>query len=240
MRDLRFGQTEEGSFVVTLLSFLRQEATAEGALFADATPTPFERKVVETAAKAVSELGLVVRSSQRADTQMQRTEAVVDPFRLAVPLGVSANLCAAVADLLDGGSRDATVEFRVSWSTARAFDESIPTVTTFVETDVPTLRAAAERLRDEEPREQFELIGSVVDLHRAPSDEFGKIKVAGFVDGRPKRVEVVLRSADYDAALAAHQARELFKCEGRLVKTSRGWELLDATKAVLFTQSGSG
>jgi hypothetical protein len=232
LRDLRFGQTEEGSFIVTLLSFLRQESTPEGALFANVMPTPYERKVVETASRAVAELGAAVQKSR------QHTDGT-DLFRAAVPLGVSANLCEAVSALLDGAVKEASVEFRVSWSTARPFDVDVPTVTTFTANDVPILKSAAERLRDEEPRVGFELVGSVVDLHRGPSDDLGKIKVAAFVDGKPKRVEVLLGDADYNVAVAAHKARELFKCEGRLVKASKGWELLNAEKAVLFTQSSN-
>lgn len=231
LRELRFGQTEEGSFIITMLSYLRQDSTPEGALIAHAVPTPFERKVVETASRAVAELSVAVEKSRD-----QAGDA--DAFRAAVPLGVSANLCDAVSSLLDG-SVQATVEFRVSWSTARPFDAGVPTVTRFVAADVPILKAAATRLRDEEPRDQFELVGSVVDLHRGPDDEKGRIKVAGFVDGRPKRVEVILGDADYDVAVDAHGARELFKCEGRLLKSSKGWELMDAKHAVLFTQGSA-
>lgn len=230
LRDVHFGQTEEGSFVVTVLSFLKPEATAEGALFPQGIALPFERKVVETAARAVNELEAAVRIDPSPG---------FDPFRSAVAVGVSANLCDAVSRILEGLDPEAELEFRISWSTAQDSRPDLPITTRFYGRDAEVLRSAAERLRDEAPREDFDLIGSVVDLHRGPNDEVGRINVAGFVDGKPRRVQVLLKDADYQTAAKAHTDRELFRCEGRLIKLGRGWELQDASKASLFTQESS-
>ena len=91
---VRMGQTERGSFVLTILSpvppGLRPPEPLDGVL-----PDPFERKVSQTLAS-----GLL---AARLAAQRAAVSGDVQPFREAVPRGVSANLC------------DALVGPQVSW-----------------------------------------------------------------------------------------------------------------------------
>ncbi len=105
MNSVRMGQTERGSYVLTLLSpvtpMLKDEQQAE---------SPFERRVTET---LTNSLRAVLQAAREA-----AESANLEPFRRAVADGVSANLCDALAGL-GQASPEHGFEVSVSWSRSR-------------------------------------------------------------------------------------------------------------------------
>jgi hypothetical protein len=112
MEEVRLGQTERGGYIVTL------QTRVPPALVDSAPPDallefdePFERRVTTTLAHALETTRTIAEDAFRRGS--------VDGFRDAVAVGVSANLCDAVAGLtrLSGDSAEVVVDF--TWSRFR-------------------------------------------------------------------------------------------------------------------------
>jgi hypothetical protein len=103
---LRLGQTEPGSYVVTILSpvspSLDQAGGAGGEL-----PDPFERRVTTTLARATA--------AARDAAEVAGSTGALQPFLDATRLGVSANLCDAIAGLVTETGADA-LAVKLRWS----------------------------------------------------------------------------------------------------------------------------
>jgi hypothetical protein len=111
LQRVRMGQTERGSFVLTILSPVPPTLKSEqSALFPVEPPDPYERTVTRTLARSLSAVSAAAETAA-AQGDMQ-------PFIDAVQWGVSANLCEAIVRIShvtvdegipqpDGCSRDA-------------------------------------------------------------------------------------------------------------------------------------
>ena len=122
---VRLGQTEQGSFAITLLS---------------PVISPLERQVTRRLADALA-------------ATREATEKTIDgdagAFSAAVALGVSANLCEALVKLIEPFL---TLDISLVW--ARTHPMSTPrNVVRFASHDAPILRQAVRSFREREPRQ---------------------------------------------------------------------------------------
>lgn len=215
------GQTEHGSFVMTIQSSV--PPSLQGNLFSEGLPPepaePFERRVTKTLMQAIAAL------REAADESAATGD--IRPFREAVPLGVSANLCDALIGLQDGTASD-WLEVGVSWAPARRMEEPDIQGCVRIPREVsPLLREATRAFKRVVPLEEFGLQGFVTDLHREDSP-VGTITVSGVVDDRIRKVRVDLDSVDYDRAISAHRDRLPVICEGDLIREGKGFVLKNA------------
>lgn len=218
---VRMGQTEHGSFVLTLQTSvpprLRRE-TQEPSLFpklASSPEEPFERRVTLTLANSVLEAGKAVLLAE--------TTGDFSPFQKVVSKGVNANLCAAIAEMgLETNTNTLSIGFH--WSPSRALLEQIPSQVEFTKSHFQTLREAARLFRENAPQDDFELQGFVEVLDRKQGDLEGHVTISGAVDNTLRSIRVTLNDIDYQVALAAHDKRQAVKCVGELIKEGR-WAL---------------
>ena len=219
---VRMGQTEHGSFVLTLQTSvpprLRREAQ-EPPLFpelASSPEEPFERRVTLTLANSVLEAGKA--------TLLAETTGDFSPFQQAVSKGVNANLCAAIAEMgLETNTNTLSIGFH--WSPSRALLEQIPSQVEFTKSHFQTLREAAQIFRSNAPMDDFELQGFVVRLGREEGNLEGQVTISGTVDNTLRRIQVTLNDIDYQVALDAHRHRQPVQCVGELVQEGRSWAL---------------
>lgn len=220
MRGVRMGQTERGSFVVTILSRVPPQLTdPQQSLFSDGSVeqepevAPFQRQVTTTLATALDRMhGAVADAAARGE---------ISVFREAVAAGVSANLCDAVAGLAGDPTRPADLSIALSWSPSRPLGTAITSRISFPADAVPILREAARLLKESAPREDFVVEGFVVKLERQNERAPGTVTVSGFVDGEPRVIHVTLEPADYDRAIDAHREVRLVMCTGDLIKENK-------------------
>jgi hypothetical protein len=219
---VRLGQTERGSYVITLISRVPPELKVQEALF-PTTPTlqdPFERQVVRMLSTAVAETKRAAESAA--------AHGNFDGFQNSIHWGVSANLCEAISGL--GGEGRRGVEIGFSWARSRSSDIATDiTKTSFTPDVLPIIAEAARIFKATSPREEFELRGVVVKLERAEGQLTGKVTIFGFVDGEPRRVGIELADADYHRALSAHEREATVRCRGILVREGRLWWLRGVT-----------
>ncbi len=211
LSQVRMGQTEFGSFVLTILTPV-PPALAQHEM-PELGSEPYERRVTRTLVGALTALGEAAHAAGPENMQ---------PFVDAVDDGVSANLCDAIVGLVST-SPDHEIDIGISWSKARPQPEQ-RTVRIGAD-DAALIAEAAKHFRETAILEDFELHGFVTNLERGPLVTEGDIKVSEVVGGKVRKISIRLDSRDYAAAAAAHVAIRPIKCIGELVKHGRGLRL---------------
>jgi hypothetical protein len=218
LRQVRMGQTEQGSYVLTMLSPVPPELKAaqeQEELPGIIEPVePYERRVIRTLVTALGALDEAARVAAMSGDMA--------PFTAAVRRGVSANLCDAVVGL-SKVSPGAAVDIQVSWSRTRPIE--MPTRMLLGSDSMPIIEEAARQFREKTPIEDFDVEGFVTGLDRGPSAVEGDITVEGIVNDHIRRIIIRLGEDTYSNAVRAHDNRLKVKCTGELVKEGRGHRL---------------
>ncbi|MDZ4819142.1 MAG: hypothetical protein SGJ20_09240 [Planctomycetota bacterium] len=220
LRNVRVGQTERGSYVMTVISKVPPmlQSTNDRLFQEPGEPEqPYERKVT-------TNLALSLAAAERA-AEIAAATGSLDSFDQAVRDGVSANLCEALVGLATDSDTNRAVDFSFSWSRNRpAANQTISRIV-IAHDRVPYLQEAARQLRERAPINDFEIEGPVVKLERADGAPTGFVTVYGLVDDSAKRVRVELSEDEYNVAIAAHRNGVDVQCKGQLVREGRGYVL---------------
>lgn len=216
LKRVRLGQTEQGSYVVTLLApmppLLQAPAPRLWPVFED---EPFERQVTRRLAESLEALRIAVELASSGDGEA---------FEHAIPSGVSANLCEAVAGLASDSRK---VEISLSWAKTRPAPENRSKVT-FSESDASILTEAARIFRSRHPQPDVTLFGTVHTLKRRDADIQGLVTLKAVIDNKPQSVRAVLDQANYSIAVQAHESRTPIVVKGDLERIGQRWQLTSA------------
>ena len=214
LKGVRLGQTDQGSFVVTLLTPVVPPPMP--ALFLDAGDqnAPIERRLTLHLMEALT----VAR--QAAERTAAGDEGA---FGDAVEGGVSANLCEALVRIIEPFP---TLDVNVSWAWTRRVTAPRPVVR-FGRTDAPLLREAARSLRERAPRPDVHLFGYVRLLTRGETEDDGTIRLATSIDRQRQSVTAVLEHEDYERAVQAHKDQVPVVLAGDLERMGQRWRLLN-------------
>lgn len=215
MTRVRLGQTEQGSFIVTMLAPVppAPKAPVQADLWPMPRDEPFERLVTRFLADGLEAAHQAAEDWIRGDG--------MSAFDRAVPKGVSANLCEALSTLIDTGNG---LDVSVTWSRTRPAPEARRTVR-FARSEGEVFKEAARILRNQEPRPDERLEGYVVTLGRKPEQTEGQITLKTFIDGKPVAVKTTLTPDLYTIALAAHEDRMALKVTGDLRRDGHRWRM---------------
>jgi hypothetical protein len=221
MRRVRLGQTEHGSFVVSLLAPVPLELRPPpeppvDLAWPDVDDEPYERRVTRCLATSLDASRTAVEGA---------TAGNPGAFDGAVGEGVSANLCEAVSSLAE---QSGSVEISITWAKTRPTPEARRTIT-FTSSDAGILREAARVFRARLPRTDVELSGTVHQLKREDGEATGDITLNAFIDGQLRSVRAILGQTDYGAAIQAHERRTPILLGGDLERVGERWRLNNAT-----------
>ena len=215
MRQVRLGQTEQGSYVVTLLTPVVPPPMRQAVLFDFAADDPpVERRVTKRLVEALT----------AAREATERTSAgAVDAFPKAVKRGASANLCDAVATLIEpfGG-----IDVGLTWARTYPVETARETVR-FGASDAPILREAARRFREWEPKPDVSLIGRIQRLKRDDQETDGTVTLRTYFERRVVSVTAALDQPNYDRAIQAHGSGTVVVMTGDLERFGSRWRLRD-------------
>lgn len=215
MDRVRLGQTEHGSFIVTLLAPVPPalDTVEQTSFWPVEAEEPFDRKVTRMLAKALE-------ASRRAAESAVRGNGM-SAFREAIGYGVNANLCDALATLIACG---AGLEVSLTWARTRPTPER-RRVIRFSASEGEIFQEAARQFRSMEPRPDERLDAFVVTLDRQAQAGEGKVTLKTFLDGQPVSVRSTLPARMYDAAIAAHKAGHGIAITGDLKRAGQRWVL---------------
>ena len=220
------GQTERGSFVITVLSRVSPVLMSPEDADALAVPEPFERQVTEKLVVALTAASSAAVNAIASGDLAQ--------FEAAVSCGVSSNLCDALAGMGTSDGRWQDVEIRMSWARSRPARRTLPGRVAITADMAPVFLEAARVFRSRSPREDFELSGPVIRLNRRPGDSNGEITIAGLVDDATRSVGISLSGDEYELAVRAHRDRLPLQATGALQKQGRRYTLLNPTSIRLL------
>ena len=225
LQRTRFGQTEQGSFVVTLLSPIVPPLVQVPLMpTIESNDDPVERKVAK---RLMTALEATRRATER--TIGGDTEA----FSEAVPSGVSANLCEALVNLVEPFR---SLDVSTTWARTRPMGNARKLVS-FSNDDAPILKEAARSFRSREPKPDIRLFGAVQRLKRDESETDGTITLRASIEGRTQSVTAVLAQSDYHRAIEAHRKRLPVIVEGDLDRFGQRWHLLNPRIAEVILAS---
>ncbi len=227
---LRLGQTEVGSYVLTVLSPVQPALESDQkSLFPDSNPgdEPFSRTVTRTLSQSL-------RAAKNAIDEAVAT-GKLDPFEAAVDSGVSSNLCEAIARLAGLGSG---VDISLTWSRVRMGPDA-NTHYKFTEDNARVLSEAAMAFREREPQADITIEGFVIGLDRKPEEFDGKAKIRGFIDGKVKTLSAEFILPDYRKVVNAHDQKLRVRVDGDLVKRGPFQYLENARNLVVFEEDDS-
>jgi len=218
MHRARLGQTEEGSFVLTILAPVSADETEQGGQLD--LGQPFGRIVTTKLLEATRE------ASAAAAASISKPEWFKSEFRPRVSKGVSANLCAALAGIFSIEGTD-EVELDIGWSATVPHPQftsssvKIPASTSHIFAD------AARELRKDDDRSSTSLVGPVVKLEKGEGQTKGQVTFIGVVDGTHKKVKINLEGEDYDQATEAHKTGQLIAVKGIVTHAAKSFSIPD-------------
>ena len=214
VRKVRLGQTERGSYVLTVHSRVPPALQAQMSLTdAEGEDEPFERQVTKTLARSLA------AASAAAETAVAAAD--LRAFEDAVRLGVSANLCDAIVGMASGGDLS-DVEVGLTWARTRPVPPQTPQRFVFSADALPVIAEAGRLLKEAAPLEVSEVEGFVVRLDHEPDPTSpGRITLQGVVEGQLRKIGVELRTEDYQHALEAHGNWAKVRYRGELAREGR-------------------
>ena len=214
LKQMRLGQTDQGSFVVTLLTPVVPPPMQALCPDPDDRNAPIERRMTRRLVEAVSAARQATERAAAGDDSA---------FEETVASGVSANLCEALVQIIEPFP---TLDVGVSWARTRPV-AATGTVARFGRADAALLREAARSLRERAPRPEVHLHGFVRLLKRGEAEDDGTIRLATDIDGQRQSVVAVLERTDYERAVQAHRDRAPVVLAGDLERTGQRWRLLN-------------
>jgi len=223
LEGVRLGQTEKGSYVLTVISGVAPPE--QQALVPDddvQLDTPFERRVTSRLMESLS------ATQSAAKLVVDEQADIGETFEGVVDRGVSANLCAAIAKMAEeqAGSR---IEVRMSCAASRPPTATeLPQAVTFPSSALPVLSDAQGVLRQLGPFDDVVVDGYVTRLNRGKDEAaIGSIVIDGDARGERRNIHVELPDAHYHLAVKAHDDRYPVRIMGTLAKRGRHWVLSD-------------
>ncbi len=225
MNHVRMGQTERGSYVLTIVSpvapVLKDDSQTEA---------PFERRVTQTLTHALQ--ATLHAAQQAAET------ADLEPFRKAISQGVSANLCDALSGLGEV-SPEHGFEVSVAWSRSRPVSGEAVSTIKIPPDYLPLLREVSRLFKETEPQEDYTLFGVVEKLDRPAGATSGDVTINAAIENRLRKVILSLAGLEYESAIRAHKENIPVACTGELVKDGKSLRLRSPHSFSLLETEGS-
>lgn len=217
LKQVRMGQTEHGSFVITLLSPVVPPPMQLG-LNADwhHDDEPIERRITRRLVGALAAVREATEITVAGDA---------DAFLGAIEHGVSANLCEALVSVMEPFPE---IDVSVTWARTRPAPQARDVIR-FASSDAPILREAARTFRSREPQPDTILVGFVRMLTRGESERDGTVTLLTSIDGKNQSVTTVLKQSDYERAILVHKERASVVVKGDLERVGQRWSLLNPT-----------
>jgi hypothetical protein len=215
--ELSLGQTERGSFVLTLLApvppALVPPALGLGRADED---EPFYRRVTRT-------LGTALTAIRRA-AELGVSTGDLSAFEDGIDDGISADLCEALA-LVRACSSVTQLEVRIGWASSRPPRDPPAALHDLAPDSLEVIREAGRVLRERTPVDDFEVEGPVVKVNRPGDELFGDAVVLGAVDGRTRQIHINVGGDAWTTTMRAMAERTILRCRGELVREGKRYVL---------------
>ena len=215
MESVRFGQTEQGSFVLQLLAPVAPELHIQGTLVELPEDVPYEKTVIPTLQSGLESLN--------AAAQLASNDSRLEHFQQAAARGLTTKLCDAVTGLYES-LKPQYIEIGITYSANRRQRRSLARISVDAGY-IPLIKEASSTIKAIESETEQYVRGIVVELASNDPDEAGKIKIRDVTTPRPRLLTVELAGEDYRKAILAHKSRQLVELSGTIVRSGRNLRL---------------
>ena len=217
VKRVRLGQTEHGSFVITMMAPVPPSVQQPlDDAWGNLGEEPLSRRIILRLIEALE--------ASRAAAERWNSGSGHGEFESAVSAGVSANLCEALAGLIERTHR---LEVSVDWAINRQ-PRLAPKRILFSEGYRTALEEASRNFRARAPRPGVRLVGSVHKLIREQEELEGVVALKTEIDGKIQSVAAVLDETNYRTAIHAHEARNPVIVDGDLERIGHRWRVTNA------------
>jgi hypothetical protein len=215
--DVSLGQTERGSFVLTLLAPV-PPSLIQPVPGLDRTDEdePFNRRVTRT-------LGTALTAVRRA-AELGVSTGDLSAFEAGVDDGISADFCEALAIVRERSSVS-QLEVRIGWASSRPPRDPPAALHDLAPDALDVIREAGRVLRERTPVEDFEIEGPVVKVNRPGDELFGEAVVLGAVDDRTRQIHISVGGEAWTTTMRAMAERTILRCRGELVREGKRYLL---------------
>jgi hypothetical protein len=157
-------------------------------------------------------------------------------FIEAVPMGVSANLCEAVAAMVEQANG---ADVSVTWARTRPAPVQRNRIE-FVRSAGEILREAARQFRLREPRRDERIYGFVRMLRRPEVEAQGRVTIHALIDGKLQAVSTTLSREDYEIASKANVMQLPVMVSGDLEREGQRWSLVEPRDLSIIEDAEDG
>ena len=215
---VRLGQTERGSFVVTLLAPVPPSVVAgSDTVWPKEEAEPYDRLVTRTLKSGLDAAASAIEKYNLGSD--------IKVFESAIRQGLSSNLCEAAAKL---SSRDSSVEVSVTWAKTRRTPEARWT-RNFTNSEGEMLLEVARIFKERQPSPDEHIEGIITKIAREEESFDGRISLRAVIDGKYTSIKAQLRPDDYDVAINAHKLKLPISMNGTLERVGSRWKIVDPT-----------
>ncbi|WP_257452714.1 hypothetical protein [Archangium lipolyticum] len=215
LQECRLGQTELGSFVLTV------EAPLDVTPQRSAREESFGRRASLLLLRSVAHVAAAVRAGA--------PERVLEPAS-GEPV-VSANLCEALVEMMPR-DESADLRLRSSWSPLLPVEPEVPSEVHVDRNMYEAIEKMAHQLRPSRGAQPNQFVGRVVELMGEPG-EYGEVEGAVVLQAQVEdellKVRVTLGATDYRQATAAHLEQRYVTVKGVLRRGPRVHQLEQAS-----------
>ena len=215
LNSVRLSHTERGSFALVIVSSVVAPRLNSSALIDENESSPRDRLVAQRLSESLTATRLATDGAVAGES---------DTFDNAVSSGVSANLCEAVAELVESVS---SFDVTFNWAMTRPTSSSRGPVP-FSFGDHSVLKEAALTLRSSEPEYGKSISGFIYRLTRNRVEIDGTVTVQASIDGYTRSVAAILNQSDYAKAIRAHSTKSIVYLDGDLERVRNRLHLRNA------------
>ena len=184
---------------------------------------------VPFARRATAKLAQALERAEAAISESSANDAI-SPFRDAVDYGVSANLCASIANIVQKGKG---VEIGIQWATARP--ASVPNSKfRFTEDSADILNEVAKFFRVYEPSYGESL--RVIRMEQEPDEFDGRAGLLAWRDNHLERIRVEFDEPAYASIIQALKEYREISLNGDIHLVGDGYELFNPRDLSIIEQ----
>jgi len=224
INNIQLGQTEEGSFVLNIFVPKYYYEDEDGRLI-DSTEESFTRKALNVLENSV--VDLVTKANE------YQTNNDISIFDSAYQSGVSSNLCNAISEISSNGKHD--INISISYNNGIDKSEDIKSIDIKREF-IPLINDVREYYKKDLSEENYRITGYVTKLHQEPTEEEGEITLTSIIEGKLKKVKMVLNPDNYLIAQEAHKTKQFLSCVGTINMKDRQTTLTDISSVLLVEE----
>lgn len=213
-KSLKLGQTEHGSYIVNILAPHQSQPENQ-----------FETFENDLTSNISENFNLTLQTLLASIKKYEKNQNIKF-FQESISKGVSANLCDSLIGM-SGKNQDYDIEISI-----KSRKSKITSCHKFNSTSIQFLKEASEYLKGHQLIENYNVIGTIVNLKQQPDENYGEVTIKFKHEQKIKNIKLRLESQNYVEAVKAHAEKSTVSILGDLAINGTNTILLNSKKLI--------